>query len=88
MCESNSIESNYCKPVKQKDFSHVNKVAFNLFVEVIFIPRYSKQHCSELWWNADELHLSTISAREEYSTLVKKFPLITLEQAKHVLYYY
>jgi hypothetical protein len=86
MCEVISIESNYCEPHKKKRFSRLNKVTFELFKEVIFIPRYTKQHCSELWWNADELHLSTISAQKEFVTLVKKYPLITLEQAKHVLY--
>ena len=78
---------NYCKHMRKR-VSRVNKVAFDLFVEVIFIPRYSKQHCSELWWNADELRLSTVSARNEFITLVKKYPLITFEQAKHVLYCY
>jgi hypothetical protein len=87
MFESNSIESNYCEPIKKR-FGHVNRVAFELFIEVIFIPRYSRQHCSELWWNSDELHLITISARKEYNTLVKKFPLITLDQAKQLLYCY
>jgi hypothetical protein len=84
MCESKSDDFKYCEP--KKGFSRVNKVAFELFVEVIFIPRYTTQHCSELWWNADELHLSIISAQKEFRTLVKKYPLITLEQAKHVLH--
>ena len=82
------FESKYYEPYKKKGISPINKVAFNLFVEVIFIPRYSKQHCSELWWNTDELQLITISAREDYNTLVKRFPLITFEQAKQILYCY
>jgi len=88
MCETIAIESNYCELQKKMRVGCVNKVKFELFVEVIFIPRYTKQHCSELWWNSDELHLSTISAQNEFVTLVKKHPLITLEQAKQVLYYY
>ena len=87
MCESNSVESKQCEFIK-KGVGHVNRVAFELFTEVIFIPRYSSQHRSELWWNSDELHLITISARKDYFTLVKKFPLITLEQAKQILYCY
>jgi hypothetical protein len=82
MYETISIE---CESIKKR-VNCVNKVAFELFIEVIFIPRYSKKHCSELWWNSSELHSSTLSARKEYITLVKKYPLITLEQAKHVLY--
>jgi hypothetical protein len=87
MCESKSLDFKYCKP-KKKLFSRANKVVFELFIEVIFIPRYSKQHCSELWWNADELHLSTISAQNDFITLVKKYPMMTLQEVKHVLYGY
>ena len=82
MYEINSIK---CESIKKR-VNCANKVAFELFVEVIFIPRYSRQHCSELWWTAVDLHSSTISAQKEFTTLVKKYPLITLEQAKHVLY--
>ena len=87
MFEYNSVVLTHCNQ-KKKKFVRVNKVAFELFVEVIFIPRYSKQHCRELWWNSDELHLITISAREDYNNLVKKIPLITLEKAKQLLYCY
>ena len=57
--------------IKKRRICRLKKVSFELFIEVIFIPKYSKQHCSELWWNADELHLSTISAQNEFNTLVK-----------------
>ena len=86
MCESIPIKSNYCESHKKNGFSRLNKVKFELFVEVIFIPRYSRQHCSELWWNADDLYLSTISAQKELTTLVNKYPLMTVEEAKRVLY--
>ena len=88
MCETIAIESNYCELQTKMRVDCVNKVKFELFVEVIFIPRYSRQHCRELWWSSDELHLSTISAHKEFVTLVKKHPLITLEQAKQLLYCY
>jgi hypothetical protein len=86
MCETIAIESNYCELQKKMRIGCVNKVKFELFVEVIFIPRYSRQHCSELWWNADDLQLSTISAQKEFTTLVNKYPLMTVEEAKRVLY--
>ena len=87
MCESIPIKSNYCESRRKKNgFSRLIKVKFELFVEVIFIPRYSRQHCSESWWNADDLQLSTISAQKEFTTLVNKYPLMTVEEAKRVLY--
>jgi hypothetical protein len=56
MYETISID---CESVKKR-VNCANKVAFELFIEVIFIPRYSKKHCSELWWNSSELHSSTL----------------------------
>jgi len=88
MCESIPIKSNYCESCKKNGFSRLIKVKvkFELFVEVIFIPRYSRHHCSELWWTADDLYSSTISARDELNALVNKYPLMTVEEAKRVLY--
>lgn len=87
MCESiSSIKSNYCELRKKNVFSRLIKVKFELFVEVIFIPRYSRHHCSELWWTVDDLYLSAISAQNELNALVNKCPLMTVEEAKRVLY--
>ena len=86
MCESIPIKSNYCESRNKNVFSRLIKVKFELFVEVIFIPRYSRQHCSELWWTAVDLHSSTISAQNEFNDLVNKYPLMTVEEAKRVLY--
>jgi hypothetical protein len=83
MCESIPIE---CESRKKNGFSRSIKVKFELFVEVIFIPRYSRQHCSELWWTVDDLYLSAISAQNELNALVNKCPLMTVEEAKRVLY--
>ena len=87
MCESIPIKSNYCVSRKKNVFSRlIKEVKFELFVEVIFIPRFSRHHCSELWWSANDLHLSAISAQNELNTLVNKYPLMTVEEAKRVLY--
>jgi hypothetical protein len=86
MCESIPIKSNYCVSRKKNVFSRLIKVTFELFVEVIFIPRYSRHHCSELWWTANDLYLSTISTQNEFNALVNKYPTMTVEEAKRVLY--
>jgi len=87
MCETIAIEYNYCELKKKMMVKCRKKVTFELFKDVIFIPRYTKNDSVELWWSPYELHLSTISAHKEYVTLVKKYPLITWEQAKLILYF-
>lgn len=65
------------------------KVSFDLFIEIIYIPKYEKYNnydYENLWWSDYEMQMTRIGSRDEILTLLKKHTLMTLDHAKQLLY--
>jgi hypothetical protein len=65
------------------------KVSFDLFTEIIYIPKYEKQNNydhEKLWWSEYEINMTRIGSRDEILTLLKKHVNMTINQAKKLLY--
>jgi hypothetical protein len=65
------------------------KVSFDLFTEIIYIPKYEKYNNYDhenLWWSDYEMNMTRIGSRDEILTLLKKHTLMTINQAKKLLY--
>jgi hypothetical protein len=65
------------------------KVSFDLFTEIIYIPKYEKCHNYDhenLWWSDYEMNMTRIGTRDEILTLLKKHANMTINQAKKLLY--
>ena len=81
----NFYENKYRKKCNKKN----KKVSFDLFIEIIYIPKYEKQNNynhDNLWWSDYEMQMTRIGSRDEILTLLKKHTLMTLDHAKQLLY--
>lgn len=61
------------------------KVTFDLFTEVIFIPRYSINSHNKLWWNIDEITSRRVNANYNEINKIKEYRMKTLQQLKKIL---
>lgn len=62
------------------------RVTFDLFTEVIFIPRYTVNFYNNIWWNIDEMKIINSNANIELNNFINKYPNKTLQQVKKILY--
>jgi hypothetical protein len=62
------------------------KVSFDLFTEIIYIPKYEKNYLESLWWTDYEMSITRITSREELLKLLNQHAFMTLKQAKRLLY--
>lgn len=61
------------------------KVTFDLFTEVIFIPRYSINSHNTLWWNINEITFRRVNANYDEQKKIKEYRMRTLQQLKKIL---
>jgi hypothetical protein len=73
-------EKIYKKPIIKK------KVSFDLFTEIIYIPKYEKEYVETLWWTDYEMSITRITSRNELLSLLNQHIFMTLKQAKQLLY--
>jgi len=58
----------------------LKKVTFDLFTEVIFIPRYSTDSYNKLWWNVNEIGNIRINANFNEIKRIKEYRMKNLQQ--------
>jgi len=73
-------EKIYKKPIIKK------KVSFDLFTEIIYIPKYEKEYVETLWWTDYEMSITRVNSRNELLSLLNQHIFMTLKQAKQLLY--
>jgi hypothetical protein len=61
-------------------------VSFDLFTEIIYIPKYEKESLEILWWTDYEMSITRITSRNELLRLLNQHTFMTLKQAKQLLY--
>jgi hypothetical protein len=74
---------------KNEKNDNKKKVSFDLFTEIIYIPKYEKHNNydnEKLWWTDYEMQITRIRSRDEILTLLKKHAYMTLDEAKKLLY--
>jgi len=62
------------------------KVSFDLFTEIIYIPKYDREYSDNLWWTDYEMSITRITSRNELLRLLNQHIFMTLKQAKQLLY--
>lgn len=80
---------NYIDEKIYRKIDNKKKVSFNLFTEIIYIPKYEKHNNYDhenLWWSDYEMQITRNRTRDEILTLLKKHVDMTLDQAKKLLY--
>lgn len=78
---------NYERIIKNNKLIIKNKkVTFALFKEIIYIPKYKKDICGDLWWNTLEYNVNMLAVREEIGGILNRNPLMTVANAKKLLY--
>jgi len=80
---------NYVDEKIYRKIDNKKKVSFDLFTEIIYIPKYEKQNNydhEKLWWSEYEMNMTRIGTRDEILTLLKKHANMTINQAKKLLY--
>lgn len=82
----NYIIHNYQYIIKNKYILKSKKVSFDLFTEIIYIPKYRKAICEDLWWSDLEYNTNIIAMRKEIHELTNRNPSMTLSNAKKLLY--
>jgi hypothetical protein len=80
------IIHNYKNIIKNKYILKSKKVSFDLFTEIIYIPKYKKDIGQELWWSDSEYNVNIIAMRKEIHEITNRNPLMTLAHAKKLLY--
>ena len=92
MCLDSYIIRNYENLIKKKNIFKNKyilknkKVTFALFKEIIYIPKYRKDICGDLWWSDFEYNINIIAMREEIHRILNRSPLMSLAHAKKLLY--
>jgi hypothetical protein len=77
---NNIDEKIYKKPIIKK------KVSFDLFTEIIYIPKYEEVSVKTLWWTDYEMYITRVNSRDELLRLLNQNIFMTLKQAKQLLY--
>ena len=63
----------------------LKKVTFDLFREVIFIPRYSTDSYNKLWWNNDEITKINYNLHYYKLNKIKEYRMRTLQKLEKIL---